>query len=152
MRVTIKSSRPRGTMGVMTNLTLKVSVVLVIWGWQVWYQNTSKLTMKRGTHRSISFRNKVQWLTRSNALDAYNTQFTQARLIRGEIGFAPMRAFTPENLIRIKYLIWIKLHTLIYGKNYEKLLAVSLRWWRFSPKTVVAPRLRCDGGISPTDS
>ena len=38
----------------------------------------------------------------------------------GRIGFAPMRAFTPENLIRIKYLIWIKLHTLIYGKNYEK--------------------------------
>ena len=31
--------------------------------------------------------------------------------------------------------------------NFEKLLAVSLRWWRFWPKTVVAPRLRCDGGI-----
>ena len=24
---------------------------------------------------------------------------------------------------------------------------MSLRWWRFTPKTVVAPRLWCDGGI-----
>ena len=31
---------------------------------------------------------------------------------------------------------------------YEKLLVVSLRWWRFWLKPVVAPRLRCDGGIS----
>ena len=29
---------------------------------------------------------------------------------------------------------------------YYKILAVSLRWWRIWPKTVVAPRLRCDGG------
>ena len=40
-----------------------------------------------------------------------------------------------------------KTHVWRVGENYEKLLAVSLRWWRFWPKTVVAPRLQCDGGI-----
>ena len=40
-----------------------------------------------------------------------------------------------------------KSHVWRVEENCEQLLAVSLRWWRFWPKTVVAPRLRCDGCI-----
>ena len=35
-------------------------------------------------------------------------------------------------------------------ENYEKLLAVSLRWWRFGPKIVVAPRLRLRSSAART--
>ena len=41
-----------------------------------------------------------------------------------------------------------KTHEWRLVENYEKLLAVLLRWWQFWPKTVVASRLRCDGGIT----
>ena len=41
------------------------------------------------------------------------TPFTLALLIWSETGFAPMRAFTPGNLIRINYLIRIKLYHII---------------------------------------
>ena len=40
-----------------------------------------------------------------------------------------------------------KTHEWRVVENHEKLLAVSLRWWRFRPTTVVALPLRCDGGI-----
>ena len=60
---------------------------------------------------------------------------------------------------KCKVIIFIAVIAVTFGQNkydihvykpHEKLLAVSLRWWRFSPKTVVAPRLRCDGGIRKT--
>ena len=42
-----------------------------------------------------------------------NTPFTLALLIRSETGFAPMRAFTLHQLIRINDLIRIKLNHLL---------------------------------------
>ena len=49
---------------------------------------------------------------RSSSRDP-NTPFTLALLIRSETGFAPMRAFTLHQLIRINDLIRIKLNHLL---------------------------------------
>ena len=54
--------------------------------------------------------NRVEGLIQST--DCY-TPFTLALLIRSETGFAPMRAFTLHQLIRINDLIRIKLNHLI---------------------------------------
>ena len=46
-------------------------------------------------------------------VSTYNTPFTLALLIRSETGFAPLRAFTLHQLIRINNLIRIKLNHLL---------------------------------------
>ena len=52
-------------------------------------------------------------LSRDKALRRCNTPFTLALLIRSETGFAPLRAFTLHQLIRINNLIRIKLNHLL---------------------------------------
>ena len=73
------------------------------------------ITLLKSSIESASFRTGLCHVINYNDLRDYadDTPFTLALLIRSETGFAPLRAFTLHQLIRINNLIRIKLNHLL---------------------------------------